>query len=326
MALTAGRRRASPMRIAAAFAAVYTIWGSTFLGIHYAIETIPPLLMAGSRFVLSGVVLYAWARLRGSPRPVAEEWRAGAVIGALLPLAGNGAVVWAEQRNPSGITALFVAIMPACMALLEWLRPGGSRPTRWALLGLVTGTAGVALLVDPRTGGAAGDRIDLVAAGLLLCGSFAWAAGSLYSRSARLPASPIMATALQMLAGGTFLLTAGALIGEVPHFAWTAVTARSAMAFAYLFVFGSLIGFTSYAWLLQVVAPTKVATYAYVNPVVAVLLGWLIAGEPLTARTALAGVAIVGAVVLITTSKNRPSANRPSAGDRATSRDAGAAP
>jgi drug/metabolite transporter (DMT)-like permease len=321
--MAASGTRPATVRIILAFAAVYLIWGSTYLGIRVAIETIPPFIMAGARFLIPGIILYIGALAAGAPRPTAAQWRAGAVVGALLPMAGNGAVVWAELRNPSGLTALFVAQMPACMALLEWLRPGGRRPRGWVFAGLVLGTAGVALLIDPSApaAGVVRDRIDLAAALALLCGAFAWAGGSLYAREAPLPASPAMATALQMLTGGTFLLTFGALRGELAHFSPAAVTPRSALAFTYLFSFGSLVGFTAYAWLLRVVSPTKVSTYAYVNPVVAVLLGWLIAGEPMTSRTVTAGGLIIAAVVVITTARGHQAAPReasiPEAGEAA---------
>lgn len=291
-------------RVAAAFALIYLIWGSTYLAIRIAIETFPPFLMAGIRFLIAGAILYPWSRLRGASPPVRAHWLAAAVVGGLLLLGGNGGVVWAEQRVPSGLTALLIGTVPLWMALLDWLRPGGAKPNNGVLTGLVFGFAGIAMLAGPIEL-AGGDHVDLTGAAVLILASLSWAAGSLYSRRAQLPASPLLATAMEMLAGGALLLTASWLVGEWTGFESSALSLRSWLALGYLIVFGALAGFTAYIWLLRVSTPAHVSTYAYVNPAVAIFLGWAFAGEPLTARTLLAAAVIVAAVVIITTYRAR---------------------
>jgi drug/metabolite transporter (DMT)-like permease len=291
---------ATPRRglVIAAFAAVYTLWGSTYLAILFAIETLPPFLMASTRFLVAGGILYGVMRMRGDAAPSRVHWRAAFVVGTLLLLGGNGGVVWAEQRVPSGVAALLVAIVPCWMVLLEWLRRGGTRPTALVVAGLVLGTAGLAILVGPEVFGEG--RVDRVGAAVLLVASFSWATGSIYSRNAPLPSSPLLTTGMQMLAGGACLAALGIVLGEPARIDFAGVSARSALALLYLIVFGSLIGYSAYIWLLRVSTPAKVATYAYVNPIVAVLLGWLLAGEALTGRMALAAAVIVSGVALIT--------------------------
>ena len=290
-------------KLVLAFAAVYLIWGSTYLAIRLAIETMPPFLMAGVRFVVAGVVLYTWARWRGAPRPVRVHWLAAATVGGLMLLGGNGGVVWAEQRVPSGLTAVLIATVPLWIALLEWVR-GGARPNGRVAFGLMIGLTGIALLVGPGEL-AGGKGVDLLGAAVLLMGSLSWAIGSLYSRHARLPSSPLLATAMEMLAGGLLLLLAGLATGQAADLNVSRISLQSVLALCYLIVFGSLVAFTAYIWLLRVTLPAHAATYAYVNPVVAVLLGWALGGEPLTARTLLAAAVIVGAVVIITSSQPR---------------------
>ena len=297
-------------RVLAAFAALYLIWGSTYLAIRFAIETIPPFVMAGTRFVLSGIILCGIAYVRVKWRPSAREWRAAALIGGLLLMGGNGAVVWAEQRVPSGVAALLVATVPLWMVLLDWLRPGGKRPPLGVGVGLLLGLVGLGLLVgldDLRGNGG----VDLVGAAVLTIGSMSWAVGSIASKRVPLPRDPLAATGLEMLCGGALLLTLGAVTGEMRGFHPAAVTAHSLTALLYLTTFGSLIGFTAYIWLLRVVTPAKVSTYAYVNPVVAVLLGWAIAGEPLTTRMLGAAAVIVAAVATITIAGSRTPATPP---------------
>ncbi len=294
----------------AAFAAIYIIWGSTYLAIRFAIETLPAFLMAGARFVIAGTALYAWSRLRGAPRPTVHNWGAGAIVGGLLLLGGNGAVVWAEHRIPSGVAALLAGIVPLWIVLLDWLRPRGRRPRSMVFAGLGLGLGGIVILVGP--GQLGGGHVDPVATLAMVLGTFLWALGSLYSRRAPLPASPLMSTALQMLSGGALLLLAAGLGGEWGQFNPAAVSARSALACSYLVVFGSLVAYSAYSWLLRVAPAARVATYAYVNPVVAVLLGWALAGEPLSARTLLAGTVIVTAVVLISRGVGRASTARSS--------------
>jgi drug/metabolite transporter (DMT)-like permease len=298
----------SRMKVYAAFAAVYVIWGSTYLGIRFALETIPPFLMASVRFLAAGSVMYAYARLRGAPAPGRGEWRSAAIVGTLLFLGGNGAVVWAQQWIPSGVAALLVATEPMIFVLLDSLRRR-ERPKKSVLLGLVLGLAGVAVLIGPGKI-LGGGRVDVAAALVLVGGATAWAIGSLLSKSARMPASPAMATALTLLCGGAALLVASVARGEPFGFEASAVSGRSLLALFYLFSFGSLIAFSAYLWILRVATTARAATYAYVNPVVAVLLGWAFAGETLTARTLLAAAVIVGAVALIiqTGGKRSPAA------------------
>ncbi len=299
------RQHPSRTMIAIAFAAVYVVWGSTYLAIRFAVQTIPPFLMAGVRFVIAGALLYTWVRLRGAPRPTRSQWRATAIVGALLLLGGNGGVVWAEQHVPSGITALLVATVPLWMVLFEWFRPGGSRPRLAVIGGVVLGLAGMALLVQPGSP-AGGGAADPVGAAVLIAASVSWAWGSLWSRQADLPAVPLLATAMEMMAGGVLLLATGALTGELGRLAPRAISLPSAASLGYLVIFGSLVGFTAYTWLLRVASPAAVSTYAYVNPVVAVVLGWAIASEPITPRTLSAAAVIIGAVALITAGRARP--------------------
>jgi drug/metabolite transporter (DMT)-like permease len=296
---------ASRASIATAFAIVYVVWGSTYLAIRYAIETLPPFLMAGARFIVAGLVVYLWVAWRErAARPTAAEWRQSAIVGAFLLLGGNGGVVWAEQRVPSGVAALLVATLALWMVGLEWLRPSGVRPTLPVIGGVLLGLVGVGILVGPQqlVGGNAVDPMGAIA---LVAASLSWAVGSLASRSPRMPRSVMLGTAMQMLAGGAMLLVAGTLHGEATNIRWEAMSAESIAAFAYLVVFGSLVGFTAYIWLLGHVSAASASTYAYVNPVVAVLLGWAIAGEAVGGRTLAAGAVIVLAVALITIGRAR---------------------
>jgi len=291
-------------RVALAFAAVYVLWGSTYLAIRFGIETIPPFLMAGTRHLVAGLLLYIWMRSRGTPRPSATHWRSAAIIGGLMLLGGNGLVTWAEQRVPSGLAALIVASVPIWMAVLEGLekraRPGGA-----VIAGLLLGLAGIALLVAP--GRFAGNgHVDPLGALALLTAALCWSIGSLYSRRVPLPASTFTATAMEMIAGGTWLWVAGLLFGEGSRLHLSAISMRSAVSLGYLILFGSLIGFTAYVWLLKATTAARVSTYAYVNPIVAVVLGALFAGEVITARVAIAALVIVGSVALIITSRSKP--------------------
>ncbi|WP_192821415.1 EamA family transporter [Rufibacter sp. LB8] len=285
-----------------AFGAIYIIWGSTYLAIFIAIETLPPFLMAGLRFLLAGVALYAFARLSGTPAPKIIHWKSTALIGALLLLIGNGAVVWAEQRVATGIAALLVTTVPLWVVLLQWWGPAHKKPTLGVVLGLAIGLAGMVVLVSPWeiSGG-----IDLWGGGAIFLAAGAWAMGSLYSASAQLPASPILTTGMQMLCGGALLLLTGTLTGEWQTTNWSEVSERSWWAFGYLVVFGSLVAFTAYSWLTRVAPPAQVSTYAYVNPVIAVLLGWGFAKEEITSQTLIAAALLVTAVALITLKAKR---------------------
>lgn len=295
-------------RLLDAYAAVYLVWGSTYLGIRFAVETIPPLLMAGFRFVVAGSVLYGVLRLRGAQRPSGRQWAGAALVGALMVAVGNGAVSWAEQVIPSGVAALLVATVPLWIAAFEALRvrewPSGRT---WA--GIALGILGVALLVG-KPEGWEGGTAAVVAALAVVGASWAWAAGSVLSRAVARPASALLAASMHMLVGGAALVVAGAVAGE--RVSLEAVSVASALAWGYLVVFGSLIGFTTYVWLLQVDAPARVATYAYVNPLIAVLLGWALAAEPLTARVVAAGAAVVAAVALILRTRPAPAPRPPS--------------
>jgi drug/metabolite transporter (DMT)-like permease len=305
MTSTAARPSAPPSRalVIAAFAAIYIIWGSTYLAIRVAIETIPPFLMAGTRFLVAGSLLYGWARIRGTPRPPAAAWRAAVILGAFFLLLGNGGVVWAEQKVPSGIAAVLVALLPIWTAIIEWIRPPGKRPTAGVTVGLVTGFAGVALLLAPGVG--SGAQVDPVGGVVLILASLSWAYAGVISKEQPLPKSAVLSSGMQMLAGGALLTLLGLLTGEPGRVDLEGISLRSAGAFLYLIVFGSLMGFSAFAWLLRVSTPGRVATYAYVNPVVAVFLGWLMLGEPLAPRDIAAAAIIVGGVVLITTSRLR---------------------
>jgi drug/metabolite transporter (DMT)-like permease len=293
---------AAPSRwlVIVAFAIIYVIWGSTYLAIRFAIETLPPFLMAGSRFLIAGGVLYAWSRLAGgAERPTLANWRACAVVGTALLVGGNGLVVWAEFRVPSGVAALLVGVVPCFLVLLEWLRPGGTRPTRQVVIGLALGLAGLFFLIGPDSL-MGGGRVDLVGAIALVIACFSWAAGSIYSRHSTLPQSPWISTAMQMIAGGVVLCVVAAAHGELAGFDPTGFSTRSLSGWLYLISFGSIVAFTAYVWLLRVSTPARVSTYAYVNPIVAVLLGWAFAGEPLTPRMLVAAAVIVSGVALIT--------------------------
>jgi len=294
--------RVPRIRLALAFAAVWVIWGSTYLAIAIAIESIPPFFMTGLRFLMAGGVLYLWARFRGSPRPSAIEWRWAALLGCLFFLVGNGTVAFVEQRVSSGLTALMIALVTAWTALLEWLRPGGRTPTAGAVLGIVLGFAGTALLVLPSGGVPAVPVLE----GVLLIGStLAWALASVMTRSARLPADTAMVAATEMLAGGAALLVLALVSGDLGRFDPGAVTRASVLALLYQVVLGSLLTFTCYSWLLRVSTPSKVSTAGYVNPMVAVFLGWIFHGETLTTRSLAASAVIIAGVAAIVTSRSR---------------------
>jgi drug/metabolite transporter (DMT)-like permease len=297
------RKHASRAEIMAAFASIYVIWGSTYLAISYAIKTIPPFLMGGTRFLISGALLYAWARSRGARRPTRLHWRNAVTAGGFLLLGGNGAVMWAEQVVPSGLTALLVSILPFWLVIIEWVRPPRKRPNTAVLFGLVLGFVGIVVLVGPGSVGGHGN-VSPAGALVLILGSLSWAIGSFWSRDAELPDSGILTTGMEMLGGGVLLIIVGALTNEFSQVDVHAISRASAIGLGYLIVFGSLVGFTSYIWLLDKVSPAHLGTYAYVNPIVAVLLGWAIAGETLSMRTGVAAAIVICAVALITTARS----------------------
>lgn len=294
----------SKLKIASAFAAVYVIWGSTYLAIYYAIQTLPPFLMAAARFLIAGALLYGWSVMRAARRPTAQEWKAAFIVGGLLLLGGNGAVVWAEQFVPSGIAALLIAVTPCWMVLLDWLWHGAARPGGRTVIGLVLGFGGIVLLVGPSAV-AGGGAIHAGGALVLILGSLAWATGSIYSKRAPSPPGALLFTGMQMLGGGVLLLVLGTAMGEFSALDIGGVSWRSALALLYLILFGAIVGYSAYVWLLRTVSPASVSTYAYVNPVVAVLLGWAIAGEALTPRMALAAAIIITGVALITLGQHK---------------------
>lgn len=288
----------------AAFATIYLVWGSTYLGIRVAIESMPPFLMAAARFLVAGAVLLLIVKLRGAPWPTLRQWRINTIIGTFLLLGGNGLVVWAEQTIPSGVTALLIGVSPLFFVLTEWAWPGGLRPTRTTLAALLLGFCGVAWLAAPWES-AAGGALDTAGVVAVLAASLSWSVGSIYSRHAKHGAEPFLASAVQMVGGGLVLALVAALHGDFGRLELAAVSGRSWAAFAHLVVLGSLVGFSTFVWLMKHSTPARVSTYAYVNPVVAVFLGWLILDEPITARTLAASAIIVGAVVIITTEKSR---------------------
>lgn len=282
--------------VLAAFAAIYVIWGSTYLAIRIVVLSMPPMLSASVRFMVAGGVLYAWRRWRGDARPSAVHWRSAALIGSLMLLGGNGGVVVAETLIDSGAAALLVATVPLWMVTVNALRPAGVRPGIAEIVGLILGFGGVWVLVQPGTRGG----VNLFGAAIVVGASLSWAIGSVYSRHVALPTSPLLSTAMQMLAGGAALLVGGTIRGEWAGAHPAQWTLSSLAALLYLVIFGSLIAFSAYVWLLRVSTPARVGTYAFVNPAVAVLLGWLILAEPLRPSILVAMTLITLAVIVIT--------------------------
>ena len=310
--MNSGNPPGTPSRSALilAFGAIYVIWGSTYLGIRVAVESIPPFLMAGSRFITAGTILFAGLGLRGTPWPTRAQWRDHTIVGVCLLLGGNAVVAWAEQTVPSGLTTLILGGSPLFMVLMEWLRPGGTKPSGMLWLGFTVGLAGLFILLGP---GALPDGVRPPAFSViaLLLTSFFWWGGSLFGKHAKSGASPLVAAAVQMLTGGTVMTLVGLLLGESSRLDVAAIPARAWFAWSYLVTAGSLIAFPIYIWLLKNSTPARVSTYAYVNPLVAVALGWAILDEPVTPRIALAAAVIISAVALITTEKARHPDARP---------------
>ncbi|MEO8430679.1 MAG: drug/metabolite exporter YedA [Acidobacteriota bacterium] len=296
-------------QLVAGFAAVYILWGSTYLAIRFAVESFPPFVMAGTRHLTAGLLLFAWLRFRGTPLPERRHWRSAAIIGALLLLGGNGLVSWAEQRVPSGLAALIVASVPIWMAIVQGIQKR-RRPSGPVIAGLLIGLGGLVLLVMPGRFG--GGHVDPLGAAALLFAALSWVIGSLYSRRAALPTSTLLAISMEMIAGGAILWLFGLAVGEGARIHLSDFTLRATLSLGYLIVFGSLIGFSAYIWLLKVTTPARVTTYAYVNPIVAVLLGWAFAEEALTLRIGIAAAAIVGAVALIIRYGGESAPRRPS--------------
>lgn len=296
--------RPSRIKVITAFALVYVIWGSTYLAIRFAVQTIPPFLMAGTRYLIAGAILYGVMRLRGIPAPSRLNWRSAAIIGGLMLLGGNGGVSWAEQRIPSGVAALMVAAVPMWMVVIDWLRPGGNKPGWPVIVGVLLGLVGIVVLVGPGEL-ADGTRLDPLGILALVIAPLAWGIGSVYTRHANLPDSSLMATAAEMLAGGGLLIVVATLTGEWSRLDVAAISLPSLLGLAHLIIFGSLVAFSAYVYMLKVSTPARAGTYAFVNPVVAVILGWLVASEPLSLRILAAGAIIVLAVALITSYQDR---------------------
>jgi drug/metabolite transporter (DMT)-like permease len=297
-AVVHGPAKRDALLLLLAFAAVYVIWGSTYLAIAVGIESFPTLLLPATRHLIAGLILYPILRWKTGIRPTPGQWRTAIITGLLLLLVGNGGVCLAERTVPSGVAALLVALVSFWMVLLDWLRPGGVRPAPRVVASLILGFGGLVLLVGPAHLGGS-ERVNPTGAGILVIGSFAWAWGSIYSKHNDLPSSPLLGVAMQSLTGGTALWIVGLLAGEGRQLHLAAISARSWMALVYLIVFGSGIGFTAYVYLLKKSSAARVGTYAFVNPVVALSLGWLGAGETITLRTALAAVVILTAVLLV---------------------------
>lgn len=308
--MTAARHQPSTAAVIAALLTVYVVWGSTYLAIAVMIETLPPLLSAGLRYASAGVLMlgFLWVRARlrrgrAEPveRPAAREWRSALIVGGLLLLGGNGFVVLAEQHIPSGVAAVVVATVPIWLAVFESVLTG-RRPSRLVIGGLAAGLVGVAVLLAPVEGL---QRVDPLGVLMVCFAAISWAAGSLYARRAPMPRSGLLGTGMEMLAGGVVLVLAGTLIGEIGRTDPASFSLRSLSAFAYLVVFGSILAFSAYIWLLGNVSVSVLGTYAYVNPIVAVGLGALVLSEPITPRTLVAAAVIIAAVVAMVSGRPR---------------------
>jgi drug/metabolite transporter (DMT)-like permease len=287
-----------------AFITIYLIWGSTYLGIRVAVESIPPFLMVFMRFLTAGSILFLFLKARGAAWPTGRQWAVNAVSGIVLLWGGNALVAVAEREVPSALTSLVLASSPIFMVLLDWLRPGGSRPTAGIWGGIVVGLIGAFVLLGPGAfpEGHRPPTFDIL---ILFASSLCWCAGSLYSKYVKSDAPPMMGAAIQMLSASVVIGLTSVVLGEPARFSWVAVTRPSFLALGYLIVAGSLIAYPVYVWLLKNASAARVSTYAYVNPVVAVILGWAILGEPMTARIAVAGAIIIVAVVIITVQRSR---------------------
>lgn len=282
-----------------ALLALYIVWGSTYLAIRFAVETIPPFMHASIRFLISGLILFLWRRAAGDEMPTTSNWKSAAIVGTLLLLGGNGLVSLAEKNIPSGIAALVISTSPFWLVLFESMRSGGNKPNWQSILGLVIGFSGVFLLIGPAEITGSGQHFNTASVIMLLIAPFLWSLGSIYARGADLPKSTLMSTGMQMLAGSVSLFIVSVLTGELNGFSFGDVSMRSWWGLIYLITFGSLVGFVSYGWLLHNAPVSLTSTYAYVNPVVAVFLGWLLANEELNTRIGLASAIIIGSVIFI---------------------------
>ncbi len=304
---------ATPNRSAliAAFTAIYLIWGSTYLGIRIVVETIPPFLMAGVRFVLAGLIMAGFIAVTRGFKANGKQWRDNTITGAFLCLGGNGLVCWSEQRVPSGIATLIISAGPVFIVLMDWaayafFKDGkrGTKPKPLTFVGLALGFVGLAVLVGPDVAKSGASSLDPWSVFGLLMATLLWGCGMIYMKYASGPAEPFTASAIQMIAGGGWLLATALLTGEFGRFDPASITTRSAVAWVYLVIFGSLIAFSTFTWLMKHSTPAKVSTYAYVNPIVAVFLGWLVLHEEVSPRIFLAAAIIIAGVVIITITKN----------------------
>lgn len=306
MSSSSTTQRSSIGFVLMAFATIYIVWGSTYFGIRYAVESIPPFLMGGSRFVVAGVLLFVWTQRNKITRPTGRQWRDATIAGTLMILGGNGGVTWAEKTIPSSVAALIVAIVPLWMVLLEWAEPTGRRPTIRVFAGLTIGFIGVAMLVA-KGQGYDGESLSIWGVAAIIVSTITWSLGSIFNRRAVRPKSLFTSSAMQMMTGGTVMMLFGFAIGEGRQFSFSDVTPVSAWAWVYLTLIGSLAAFTAYVWLLQVSTPSKVSTTGFVNPLIAVILGCALGGEPFTSKILLSAAMILAAVILII----RGAASRP---------------
>jgi len=295
---TSAIRKPSQLAVVTAFATICLIWGSTYLAIRYAVETLPPLLMMGVRHLTAGGLLYAWTRARGTAAPLRVHWKSAAITGAFLFLGSHGSLAWAELHVPSGLAALLSATLPLWIVVLTRMKRRGQPLSRSVITGLVLGFVGVGILIGPAALHS-GSSLNLLAVGMVLFGTLCWASGTIYSQNAELPSSTSLSSAMQMVSGGVILLLTGAVAGETNRMHLAAISAKSALSLAYLILFGSLIAFTAFTWLHKHVSATRNSTFAYVNPVVAVFLGWAFASEVIGGRTIFATVAILASVALV---------------------------
>ena len=288
-----------------ALLALYIVWGSTYLAIRFSVETIPPFFHAAVRFLISGAILYIWQRQVGEPVPTKSNWKATAIVGTLLLVGGNGFVSLAEKNIPSGIAALLISTSPFWLALFESFRAGGSKTNWLTILGLVIGFSGVFILIGPAEITGTEHNFKTSAIILLILAPMLWSLGSIYARGGDMPKSTLMSTGMQMLMGSVSLFIVSLFTGELSGFSFSDVSTRSWWGLLYLITFGSLVGFVAYGWLLHNAPLSLMSTYAYVNPVVAVFLGWLLADEALDARILLATGIIIGSVVFINWARQR---------------------
>ncbi len=303
--MTDSEKKPTTAAFVLAFTAIYLIWGSTYLGIRVAVQTMPPFAMAGARFFIAGLLLFIFLLARGAAWPTLRQWRDNAIVGTFLLLGGNGLTSWAEQFTPSGITALIIGIQPIFIVLTEWAWRGGQRPNVAVFVGMALGIAGLTYLAMPEAVVNGHSAIHPVSVIAISFACFFWALGSIYSRHAKTPAPLFVASAMQMLCGSAMLGLTGLVRGEFSHLDFSTFSGSSWIAFAYLILVGSLIGFSTFVWLMKHSTPARTSTYAYVNPIVALILGSLILSEPISPRIEIAGLFIIAAVIIVTTQKAR---------------------